>query len=51
MIKGVEIRIEDLGGEIPRFFDQLQTPLYRRSLKTAARRKGESREGNNPNYS
>ena len=47
----VKRRIEDLGEEIPRFSVQLKMLNCRRSLETAARRKGESREGNNPDYS
>ena len=47
----VEIRIGDLGGEIPRFLVQLQIFERRRPWETEARRKGESRKGNNPDYS
>ena len=47
----VKRRIGDLGGEIPRFLVQLRMFEHRRSLETAARRKGESREGNNPDHS
>ena len=47
----VKRRIKDLGGEIPRFFVQLKMLDRYRSLETAARRKGESREGNNPDQS
>lgn len=47
----VELRIEDLGGEIPRSAVQLRMSVRRRFRGTAARRKGESREGNNPDFS
>lgn len=47
----VKRRIGDLGGEIPRFSVQLKMFEHRRSSETAARRKVESRKGNNPNYS
>ena len=47
----VERRIEDLGEEIPRFTFQLRMSSRCRLRGTAARRKGESREGNNPDYS
>jgi len=47
----VKRRIGDLGGEIPRFPVQLRMFVRRRSLETAARRKGESQEGNNPDCS
>lgn len=48
MVKKVERRIGDLGEEIPRSSFQLRMSLRRRNGGTAARRKGESREGNNP---
>ena len=51
MVKKVERRIRDLGEEIPRFFFQLRISLRRRNRETAARRKGESRKGNNPDGS
>ena len=47
----VELRIEDLGGEIPRFFVQLRMFQYRRLQETGIRRKGGYREGNNPDLS
>jgi len=47
----VKRRIRDLGEEIPRFFVQLKMLRCHRYLETAARRKGESREGNNPDQS
>jgi len=47
----VKRRIRDLGEEIPRFFVQLKMLNRRRNLETAARRKGVSQEGNNPDHS
>lgn len=47
----VEIRIGDLGGEIPRFPVQLRMPFLLRSEETGPRGKLAVREGNNPDYS
>ncbi len=47
----VELRIGNLGRETARSLVQLRMLKHCRLLETAARRKGESREGNNPDYS
>ena len=47
----VEIRIVDLGGEIPRFAVQLRMLDLLRSEETGSRGKLAIREGNNPDYS
>ena len=48
IVELVEIRIGDLGGEIPRFPVQLRMILRRRYRETPARGKRVSGEGNNP---
>ena len=46
----VELRIRYFGEEIPRYFVQLRMHKRCRFWETAARRKGVSREGNNPDH-
>ncbi len=50
IVQGVELRIGDLGGEIPRFLVQLRIPKRRRPRGTGARGKLELRKGKNPDY-